>query len=318
MSDKSVKAAAFLAVGLFCSPMILSPQPASAQERSPSSVGDVEVQGRRLRQQVQSFIQEAAAPPPGRRLARWNRKVCVGVTNMDARYAQLMLDRIATISADVGIDMGTPGCKPDVMVVMSADAGALARALVEDDPRGFRPSTSATDLGPRALELFQSTEAPVRWWHVSLPVTVDTGQVAIELVGEHVIGREGHEPLIVPVRNASRVRSNVREDLARVIIVIDVAKVGQVGFGALSDYVAMVALAQLSLDADTSKYNTVLNLFADGSDRLAGLTQWDKDYLKSLYTARNDLARATQQSEDILRGMTGQRDTRIRAENDDR
>jgi len=193
------------------------------------------------------------------------------------------------------------------MVVAASDAPALARALVRDDPNGFRPARGSTDRGSAALDRFQSTDAPVRWWHVSLPVSVDTGDVAIHMDGE--------EAQTIAVRDASRLRANIRDDLARVIVIVDVTKVGTIGFGALSDYVAMIALAQVEPDADTSGYDTVLNLFAAGSDRSTGLTQWDKDYLISLYSARRDRARATQQTEDILRGMTGERDTRI-SEND--
>lgn len=278
---------------------------AQQPEATPATeLGEIEVTGRRLKEEVQSFISEVAAPPRGRQLARWDRSICVGVSNLDARYAQFMIDRIAQRALEIGIDVEEPGCKPDIMIVVAADAPALARALVRDDPQGFRPARGSTDRGSAALDRFQSTDAPVRWWHVSLPVSVDTGDIAVHLDGE--------EPPTIAVRDASRLRSNIRDDLARVVVIVDVTKVGTIGFGALSDYVAMIALAQVEPDADTSPYDTVLNLFADGSDRSAGLTQWDKDYLKSLYTARRDRARSTQQTRDILRGMTGERDTRLR------
>jgi len=284
-------------------------RPSPPQSQPPvAELGDVEVTARRLQEQVQSFINEVAAPPRGRNLARWDRSICVGVSNMNARYAQVMIDRIAHTAVDVGLDVEDPGCKPDIMIVAAADAEALAKALVADDPHGFRPARGSTDLGSAALDRFQNTDAPVRWWHVSLPVSVDTGQLAIRLDGE--------EPPQVAVRDASRLRANIRDDLARVIVIIDVNRVGVVGFGALSDYVAMVALAQVEPDADTSSYDSVLNLFSEGADRTAGLTQWDRDYLRSLYTARRDRARSTEQARDIQRGMTGERDARVQEEDD--
>ncbi|KAK0351414.1 hypothetical protein LTR94_025047 [Friedmanniomyces endolithicus] len=280
-----------------------SPTPAQSAGQEPvAEVGDVEVTARRLKEEVQSFISEVAAPPRGRNLARWDRSICVGVANLDPRYAQVMVDRIARNAVELGLDVEEPGCRPDIMIVAAADAEALAKALVKDDPNGFRPARNSTDRGSQALERFQASNAPVRWWHVSLPVSADTGELAMRLDGE--------EPPTIAVRDASRLRANIRDDLARVIVIIDVSKIGRIGFGALSDYIAMVALAQVEPDADTSRYNTVLNLFAEGADRSAGLTQWDKDYLASLYSARRDRARATQQTQDILRGMTGERDSR--------
>lgn len=278
--------------------------PAPSQQE-PTNLGSIDVTGRRLKDEVQAFIGEAAAPPQGRQLARWDRSICVGVANMNPRYAQVMVDRISRTAIEIGLDVEEPGCRPDIMVVAAADAGDLAKALVRDDPSGFRPARGSTDMGSAALERFQNTESPVRWWHVSLPVGADTGEIAIRLDGET-------EPPVVAVRDASRLRANIRDDLARVIVIVDVSKIGRIGFGALSDYVAMISLAQINPEADTSRYDTVLNLFKDGADRSAGLTQWDKDYLKSLYSANRDRARATQQTRDILRGMTGEREDRTR------
>lgn len=276
--------------------------PLAAGQQEATNLGEIDVTARRLKDEVQSFIGEVAAPPQGRQLARWDRSICVGVANMNARYAQVMVDRISRIAIEIGLEVEEPGCKPDIMIVAAADAGDLAKALVRDDPSSFRPARASTDMGSAALERFQTTDAPVRWWHVSLPVSADTGDLAIRLDGE--------DPPTIAVRDASRLRANIRDDLARVIVILDVSKIGRIGFGALSDYVAMVSLAQIEPDARTSSYDTVLNLFADNADRSAGLTQWDKDYLKSLYTARRDRARSSQQTQDILRGMTGERRTR--------
>ncbi|WP_395945415.1 hypothetical protein [Brevundimonas sp.] len=276
-------------------------------QQGPAELGDVTVTGRRLEPQVQSFIDDIAASPRGRGLARWDRTICVGVANMNSRYAQFMVDRVARAAVDVGLGVGEPGCRPDIMIVAAADARALATALVDDNPRGFRPARSNTDLGSSALRRFQTTDAPVRWWHVSLPVSVDTGEVAVRLDNE--------DPPTIAVRDASRLRSNIRDDLARVIIIVDVSKIGMVGFGALSDYVAMIALAQVEPDADPSDYDSVLNLFSPQADKLAGLTQWDRDYLASLYHANRDRARSSQQARDIVRGMVGERDDR--QDNDD-
>lgn len=287
-----------------------SQSPLSSTE-GPANLGEVQVTGQRLREQVKSFIEEATAAPRGHGLARWNRPICLGVSNMDARYARFMIDRVTLIAHEVGLETEGPGCRPTIIVVAASDAEALAKALVDDDPTGFSPSVNATDLGNASLQRFQVTDAPVRWWHVSLPVTVDTGSIAVTLSGENQgpsIGSEGPPPLIVGVRDPSRLRSNTREDLARVFIIIDVTKTGRIGFGALSDYVAMVALAQIKPDANTSRFDSVLNLFSDQGDRTTGLTQWDRDYLASLYAARVDRARPTQQREDLLRGMIRARD----------
>ena len=63
----------------------------------------------------------------------------------------------------------------------------------------------------------------------------------------------------------------------------------------------MVALAQIDPAGDVSGYDSVLNLFAGGT--ADGMTGWDRDYLTSLYAARRDRARVSQQQRDIAEGM---------------
>ena len=159
---------------------------------------------------------------------------------MRASFAQALIDHVSRVALETGLDIGEPGCSADVLIVASDEASTLAAELIDDNPLGFRPARGATDLGSEALETFQTTDAPVRWWHVSLPVSVDTGEVAIRLAGEP-------DTPTLRVRDASRLRSNIREDLARVIIILD--------------------------------------------------------YLTSLYAARRDRARVSQQQRDIAEGM---------------
>lgn len=275
-------------------------QPASqpspdAAEPPVTELDEVEVIGQATRDRAEAFIGEVAAPPRGRGLARWDRTVCVGAANMDNRFAQFMIDRVSQRAVEAGLEIGEPGCRPDVMIVASSDAKEMARTLVNDNPSGFRPSRANTDMGSAALRRFQTSDAPVRWWYVSLPVSVDTGEVAVRLDGE--------DPPSLAVRDASRLRANVRDDLARVMIIVDVSKIGQIPFGALSDYVAMVALAQIDPDADARDYDSILNLFAEASapDRLTG---WDRDYIKALYEAPRDRANASQQGRYIAGEMS--------------
>jgi hypothetical protein len=285
--------------------------PALAQTATPepnedtTQVADVVVQGRRVEEAVSAFVNEVADPPRGTRLARWDRTVCVGAMNLSPDYAQYMVDRVSQIAVGIGLDVGEPGCRPEVMIIASDNGAALAQRLVRDNPTGFRPASALTDRGSAALRAFQSSDEPIRWWHVSMPVSVDTGEAAVALHGE--------APPTVAVRDASRLRSNVRDDLKRVVIIVDVSKVGSVSFRALSDYVAMVALAQINSGTDLERYPTVLNLFSD-REAVTGLTDWDLDYLSGLYTSRADRARPSQQQRDIARGMLGEREIRVRSD----
>lgn len=245
-----------------------------------TEVDSIDVVGRRnSREQMIELVETLSAPPRRQGLARWDREICVGVANMPSTEAQRMIDRVSQLAQYVGLGVGQPGCRADVLIVATPEADALANELVTHNLDVMRPSLGGTDLGRTALETFRTTDAPVRWWHVSLPVSVDTGAVAVQLKGA-----ENAPEISSP--NMSRLRSGIRYDLAKVIVIIDTQRLGQVSFSALSDYVAMVALAQIDPTADVSAYPSVLNTF--GPSGGSGLTELDAGYLRSLYNARRD------------------------------
>lgn len=250
-----------------------------------------------VRARVDAFIDDNMAPPRGRPLARWSKPVCVATAQLSQQYAQAVIDRIALRIIEAGGDVAGPGCKADVMVIGTDDGAAMATALVKDDPRGFRPARGSTDRGSAALRQFQEGGAPVRWWHVSLPVNIDTGEWAIRLDGE--------EPPTNAVREASRLRANVRDDLARVVVIVDFSKTEHVRMSALADYVAFLALAQVDPTGDPAGQDTILNLFSRPAD-FTEMTQWDRDYLAALYRAvpnRFDLqTQARGIADEVVRG----------------
>lgn len=255
-----------------------------AQSQSPDpdavQVEDVTVaatlRDAQLRARVDSFIESNMAPPAGRPLARWSKPVCVATAYLAPQYAQAVIDRVAQRIIEAGGDVAGPDCKVDVMIIGTDDGAQMAKALVKDDPRGYRPARGSTDRGSAALRRFQEGEAPVRWWHVSLPVNIDTGELAVRLDGEDYPTNA--------VRESSRLRSNVRDDLARVVVIVDFSKTADVRMSALVDYIAFIALAQVNPDGDLAGQNTILNLFNRPAD-FTEMTQWDRDYLAALYRA---------------------------------
>jgi hypothetical protein len=269
----------------------LAALPAAAQQQ-PAADDKVVVQGKRPDEAVRDFVAEVGTSPDGTNLARWDRIICVGATNLTPDYAQKLIDRVSLVALAIGLEPGAPGCKANVLVMADTDGDALATRLVADMPHVFRPpETHGTNLGRDALKVFKTSDAPVRWWHVSQTVLADTG--AAYLPGSSV-----------RVRSAGRLRSNVRQEMSHALIILDASRIGTISFASLADYVAMVALAQVDADADTREYPSVLNLFAEGSgERNTRLTQWDLDYLTALYEVPGDASSAGREANHIARKM---------------
>lgn len=251
---------------------------------APTDLEDIVVEGRSLDSQVGSFVREVGQPADGRGLARWRTGVCASVINLQNDVAHYLVDRVSDVARDVGLSAGAPGCTPNILIIATADAQTFTPQFVASRPRLFRVGGSGMDIGDSGLRTFESSDAAVRWWHVSVPVD-ETGHIAIRLPGYCENSCQDTLDMAPKIKTmASHLQSSTEDDIRRVFIILDVNKTSRVELAQLGDYVAMVALAQINPEADTSGYATVLNLFDDPA-RTPGLTNWDRTYLEGLYRA---------------------------------
>jgi hypothetical protein len=278
---------AWAALGLTALTLQTTPAPQTRQtptEPPATAVDDVQVVADPLPEAVRAFVDEVAAPVQSRGIARWNSiKVCVGAVNMRGEAARTLIDHISTVASDYGIETGEPGCRPNVLVIGAADGAAMADGLAAARPRAFRIGASRVDQGPSAFEHFRTSDAAVRWWQISVPTDSWTGNPVVRMPGE--------PPPRIEIFAKSQMRGRIRDDLQRVIVIVDFNKASGMTFDQLGDYIAMVAFAQIDPEADTTDYQTVLNLFDRPiGDRAGagGLTDWDRAYLSTLYDYRNE------------------------------
>lgn len=266
---------------------------------SPVQLEDIEVRGRQLQDLVRDFVNEVAEPNAYRGLARWDSQICVGVANLKGEAAQYLADRISTIAEDLDLRPGAPGCTPNLLIVATSDGNGMAETLVGERRRAFRMGGAGMDRGGAALQDFVETDRAVRWWQMSLPVDSNTGAPAVRISGECRNDCESVNDIAPQIKldSASRLRTQIVDRIIRTIVIVDVDQVSQLSINQLADYIAMVSLAQINPDSDTSGYASILNVFSqpDYTDRL---TDWDQAYLGGLYNAeRNRLNRRANRSE---------------------
>ena len=295
----------------------LSSAAAAAQESPPAAPApaasddsqvfdEVVVRGRRLedikadlRIHIRDFIGEVVRRPPGRGFARWDRRVCVGVHNLDVNAAQYVVDRISKLALDVGLEPGEPGCAPQINIVFATDAKETAAAMVESEPRIFMPVAghAGMDLGRVALEEFAQSDQAVRWWHVSLPVDARMGGAAIEL--DKNCG-QAFCPPTVNVAGPSRIHNGTRDDMIYVIIIVDATKLKGTTWQQLGDYLAVVSLCQIDPHTNPASFDSILNLFTNPK-AYSGLTDWDRSYVRALYEFDQERIESMQTNEIVGR-----------------
>jgi hypothetical protein len=277
--------ASLLSLALTAAP----PQDPPQQDPPVTRVEDIVVDGRPLSIVVDEFVEEVGEAPRGRGLARWHDPLCVGVANLRGEAAQSVIDHISAVGASLGLRPADPGCTPNVIIVFTRDPDSVAAGVVAADPRAFRAGSRTFHLDGAARDAFLEGDAPVRWWHVSEPTDSLTGQRAARLPGDNDPSTQGgtvepgrpSAPRIYTT-TSSRLTSQIREDLSRVVIVVDIDRTGEITPQQLGDYLAFVALAQIDPRGDRSRQPSVLNVF-DNPASSDGFSEWDLAYLRALY-----------------------------------
>lgn len=285
---------------------------------------DVVVEGRPLNQMIRDFVEGVAQPNFRRGLARWTDRVCVSVIGMERDGADYIVDRVTDIASDLDIPVGGRGCTPNVMIVGTNDGNETAREMVRIRREVFYTGATGTNQSRFALSEFQENDRPVRWWQVSMPINSETGQRAVRLSGDCDSRCESATPgsgmgmaPTISGTSASRLRSQVVDNMQRTVVIVDVDQVAHLSANQLADYIALISLAQIDPNADTSGYASILNVIRD-PESTRTLTDWDEAYLVGLYRApRHQLNRMAgrQQIVDAIRSEHNRlRDLRTEAD----
>lgn len=289
-----------LTIALSAALLLATPGMARAQNAPPAPEAEVVVTAQRTEDLVRTFVAEIAVAARGaNQLARWDRRICPGLSGMKARYARPVLDRIAQHAYEVGLDVGEPGCKPNVLVLVTTTPDEITAQMVESnrDVLGWHAQRGQVTEGRDGLRAFIDSDAPVRWWHVSNATNSDGASVGDSATGDAQAMR---------VDGASRIHRPTRIDFGGAFIVVDANRISGLPLGALADYLSMVALAQLDPDTETSEFPTILNIFnglVGGTPAFSTLTDWDLGYLRGLYAVQRS-GDAQSQQEDIVNQMT--------------
>ncbi|WBO22095.1 hypothetical protein [Sphingomonas abietis] len=218
---------------------------------------------------------------------RWTDRVCVLVAGFPLEGAQFIADRVGQVARGLKLDVGEPGCTPNVFILATNDPTKLIATL------RLKRHSLVDGKDVPVLRQVQESHDAVRW----------IGATSMR-------GSEGEPPTLngfaadgraIPQTNSynggSRLVAATRMVLSRETIVVDTTQTDGVNFGQLADYLAFVTLAQLNPHAGAPGVNSILSLFPRGNHAPAGLTAFDKAYLKGLYKSTVNAVGTVQQSQ---------------------
>lgn len=170
----------------------------------------------------------------------------LGLEDVGKRAAEAKIRKIA---AAVGADVAPEGCRRNIIVSFASDGAALARAVVDCEPRRI------ANLSPRARSAVLTGPAPIRWLytaetrHRNGGAETTTGNAAQSIPATHAgsgpgscIG--GDMPTLLHY-DSSVLSTLTHRVLTSAIVIIDTDEAMGRRLDALAAYAALVALAEI-------------------------------------------------------------------------
>jgi hypothetical protein len=238
-----------------------------------------------LRHEVDSFVNHALTHPHWTdALLRWDHPLCPLVAGLPREAGEFILRRVSTIAVAVHAPIGKQDCKPNLFIIVAARPDALLKLWWNRNPRLFD-----IGYGIQPVKRFIETPRPVRVWRNDYEVDADMGTMFTELLAQSAGNSMGAIEYPAQTRPAlgSRLTRTVVRNIGSAIVVVDSAQVQNVGIGQLADYVTLVGLAEINVEAETGSAPTLLTLFrAPPEQRPAQMTPWDRALLRGLYSTR--------------------------------
>jgi hypothetical protein len=246
---------------------------------------------------VNHFVQSFTAPSylTGK-AARWETGICPVTMGLAPKFAVFVTRRVREIAAKAGAPVDKDEhCRPNIEIVFTTAPQALANGLRRDHPNylGYHESNGQADA-------MASVTHPIQAWYLTATRDLDGNE---DVDG----GMKVPVPLRLPCPTCnppyldfwisggakkvtgSRLRDGLRTVFRHVIIAADPTRLSQYEVGALADYIAFLALAQLQSLDTCQTLPSVINLLAPGCDsKPNAMTDGDLGYLHGLYTMSAD------------------------------
>jgi hypothetical protein len=272
----------------------------------PAPTESVTVTGTRAREVVQGFVKSLTVPTHfAHKIARWETPVCPYVLGIKPEAADFVLKRIKAVAAEAGAKVSAdPGCRYNIEIIFTRTPQALMDDVrkTSTDVLGYAVSSGEKD------RLAQFTR-PIQSWYVTQtedrngvterdsPHTVNSGGVVMYLPCSMLQPPPAdpgmctlHNPYARKVATGgSMLGDRTRSLLENVLIVADPGKLTDFELGAVSDHIAMLALAQLPALEGCPALPSITSLLSTDCVKVSGLTGNDRAYLRGLYQMPGDM-----------------------------
>lgn len=245
---------------------------------------------KQVRERARNYVRSIVPPnPPLAQFARWVHPVCLKVSGIADIYADIVAARMRNAAVTAGVPISGPGCRTNLLVVFSPDAGETVEFIARKRPIQFQ------NLFPSDIDVLRGRPLPVRWWHalgLSGGLGGPAGQPSPALTHSTLEGGRSVASLFgnVPVTsspNGNLIESPIVVGATGAVAVVDIPLATGKPLEAVADYLAMVTLVQARLPPKAPEAPSILALFDDRANT-PELSTWDRTFLASFYNIPNN------------------------------
>jgi hypothetical protein len=258
---------------------------AQGQTRAQQPAADPEpeeviVQGSADRdRQISDFVGALTPARVGGQLSRFDFAVCPATVGMTPTSNAAVTARLRRVAQGAEIPVAEPGCRPNVLVLVTRNKRELIERMARQYPAYF------TDIPDYRVRQLARSPGPVAAWHVEGLLSAD----GIEVPRDQLTGQRVLESTNI---GASRLSVPSRPHFMAAIVVVELNALAGLTTTQLADYAAMRAFARTEpqrLSGSTAP--TILSVLEApmGSEVPITLTQWDLSFLRALYSSSQNL-----------------------------
>jgi hypothetical protein len=269
----------------------------------PAQLGRVMIEASKerqaLRHQVDGFVESVVVKQWNDAPVRWNQPVCPLVAGLPKPVGELILERISKAALEAHAPLAGRVCHPNLYVMATDDPDVLVKKSWAHDWHmfGVFDAADAHEPGVEAVGRFMHSQRPIRVWYntglscnggvspgaaTSTTVTAGYGPPGNASTGMGGFSLSGTAPPSCGGVDTHLIRTSTWSNIRSAVVVIDVRRVKHASIQQMADYVALVGLADVRLNADSVPEPSILQLFGHAPPP-QGLSLWDRALLYSLY-----------------------------------
>ena len=291
--------------------ILMGPPATSAQGPSPRPES-ITVTAAKSRATVEQFAKAFFTPTKlAGKIARWENGICPVTVGQRPALTSLVTDRVKEIAESVGAPVdANPSCTPNIQIVFTTTPQALL-----DDVRAHDPDYLGYGEGSAARMRLATITHPIQAWYMTETIDLDgrrqvdsSQRLGLEMNNFTAFAMPdsmgvNRGSISFPFATSAKVTGNhinngLRSGFGHVLIVVDSGKLAGLGLNRLGDYIAMLALTQLSSLDVCQQPPSIVNMMASDCDQaVEGITRTDLAYLRGLYKMDADKNLVSQQNE---------------------